>query len=163
MEGPTPVSALLHAATMVTAGVYLLVRASALFVLSPLVLNFATIVGGFTMIFGASTALAQSDLKKVIAFSTCSQLGYMVMACGLGYFNIAFYHLVTHAFFKAVLFLCAGLIIHFANGEQDLRKLSGLRNRLPLVYVVFLIASFALMGVPYLSGFYSKDLIIGIA
>lgn len=163
MEGPTPVSALIHAATMVTAGVYLMVRAAPLFVLAPGVLTFATYIGALTMIFGATTALVQSDLKKIIAFSTCSQLGYMVVACGLGFFNVAFFHLVTHAFFKAVLFLCAGLIIHTAGGEQDLRVLSGFRKQLPLVYVTMLIASFALMGVPFLSGFYSKDLIIGLA
>lgn len=163
MEGPTPVSALIHAATMVTAGVYLMVRLAALFLLAPRVLHFATYIGSLTMIFGATTALYQSDVKKIIAFSTCSQLGYMVVACGLSHFSVAFFHLTTHAFFKALLFLCAGVIIHSLDGEQDLRRMGALRNQLPLVYVTFSIASAALMGIPFFSGYYSKDLIIGLA
>lgn len=163
MEGPTPVSALIHAATMVTAGVYLMLRMAPVFMLAPSVLTVVSYIGSITMLFGATTALAQTDIKKTIAFSTCSQLGYMIAACGLGHFSVAFFHLITHAFFKALLFLCAGVIIHATNGEQDLRKLGGLRNILPLVYVAMAISSFALMGVPFLSGFYSKELIIGLA
>jgi NADH:ubiquinone oxidoreductase subunit 5 (subunit L)/multisubunit Na+/H+ antiporter MnhA subunit len=163
MEGPTPVSALIHAATMVTAGVYLMVRLAALFMLAPAVLDFAIIVGALTMIFGATTAFSQSDIKKIIAFSTCSQLGYMIVACGLAHFSVAFFHLVTHAFFKALLFLCAGIIIHSVDGEQDVRRLGAMRNQFPLVYVSFAIASAALMGIPFFSGYYSKDLIIGLA
>lgn len=163
MEGPTPVSALIHAATMVTAGVFLMLRLAPLFILAPRMLTIICYVGSTTMLFGATTALAQTDIKKTIAFSTCSQLGYMVAACGLGHFNVAFFHLVTHAYFKALLFLCAGVIIHASSGQQDLRRISGLRNVLPLVYVAMLISSFALMGIPFLSGFYSKELIIGLA
>lgn len=162
MEGPTPVSALIHAATMVTAGVYLMVRLAGLFVLSPAVLSFACFIGALTALFGATTAVAQTDLKKTIAFSTCSQLGYMVMSCGAGHFSVAFFHLLTHAFFKALLFLCAGVIIHTLSGEQDTRRMGGLVNLLPVVYVSMCLASFALAGVPYLAGFYSKDLIIGV-
>lgn len=162
MEGPTPVSALIHAATMVTAGVYLLVRLAGLFVLSPAVMLFVCFVGALTAFFGATTAVAQTDLKKTIAFSTCSQLGYMVMSCGVGHFSVAFFHLLTHAFFKALLFLCAGVVIHTLSGEQDTRRMGGLMNLLPVVYVSMSIASFALSGVPYLAGFYSKDLIIGV-
>lgn len=163
MEGPTPVSALIHAATMVTAGIFLMLRTAPLFVLAPRVLTIVSIIGAITMLFGATTALAQSDMKKVIAFSTCSQLGYMVAACGLGQFSAAFFHLITHAFFKALLFLCGGVIIHTCHGEQDLRGMGGLRNVLPLVYVTMSIASFSLMGLPFLSGFYSKELIINLA
>lgn len=163
MEGPTPVSALIHAATMVTAGIYLMLRTASLFVLAPRVLVFVSIIGSLTMIFGATTALAQNDIKKVIAFSTCSQLGYMVAACGLAQFSAAFFHLITHAFFKALLFLCAGVIIHSCGGEQDIRNLGGLRHIMPLVYVSMSIASFSLMGVPFLSGYYSKEFIISLA
>lgn len=162
MEGPTPVSALIHAATMVTAGIYLLIRFSGVFVLSSGVLAFMSIIGALTAFFAATTALAQSDIKKIIAFSTCSQLGYMVMACGSAQFSVAFFHLLTHAFFKAALFLCAGIIIHTLNGEQDLRRMGGLKKKLPFVYVVMSIASLALAGAPYLSGYYSKDAIIGV-
>lgn len=162
MEGPTPVSALIHAATMVTAGIYLLVRMAGFLVLSPGLLTFISVIGALTALFGATTALAQSDIKKVIAFSTCSQLGYMVMACGSAHFSLAFFHLLTHAFFKALLFLCAGVIIHTMGGEQDLRRMGGLRRQLPIVYVAMSIASAALAGIPYLSGYYSKDLIIGV-
>lgn len=162
MEGPTPVSALIHAATMVTAGIYLLVRMAGFLVLAPNLLCFISIVGALTALFGATTALAQSDIKKVIAFSTCSQLGYMVMACGCAHFSLAFFHLLTHAFFKALLFLCAGVIIHTLGGEQDLRRMGGLRRQLPITYVAMSIASAALAGIPYLSGYYSKDLIISV-
>ena len=160
MEGPTPVSALLHAATMVTAGVFLLLRLSTLFELSLLTSKFIVIVGSFTSFFAATTGLAQTDIKKIIAFSTCSQLGYMVAACGFGQFNLAFFHLVTHAFFKSLLFLCAGIVIHTLSGEQDIRKMGGLKNIIPSTYIAMTVASFSLSGIPYLSGFYSKELIV---
>lgn len=162
MEGPTPVSALIHAATMVTAGIYLLVRLSGMFVMSFLALTLMCLIGSLTAFFAATTALAQTDIKKIIAFSTCSQLGYMVMSCGGAHFSLAFFHLLTHAFFKALLFLCAGVIIHALGGEQDLRRMGGLRRFLPFVYVAMSLASAALAGVPYLSGYYSKDAIIGV-
>jgi NADH:ubiquinone oxidoreductase subunit 5 (subunit L)/multisubunit Na+/H+ antiporter MnhA subunit len=126
MEGPTPVSALIHAATMVTAGIFLIIRCSYLFEFSIYILNFISVIGALTALFGATTGLFFHDLKRVVAFSTCSQLGYMVMACGLERFNIAFFHLVTHAFFKALLFLTAGAIIHSMFDEQDIRKFGGL-------------------------------------
>lgn len=160
MEGPTPVSALIHAATMVTAGIFLIVRCSYLFELSSSTLNFIAIIGALTALFGATTGLFFHDLKRVIAFSTCSQLGYMVMACGIERFNIAFFHLVTHAFFKALLFLTAGAIIHSLFDEQDVRKFGGLIKYLPLTYISFLIGSLNLIGFPFLSGFYSKDLLL---
>lgn len=162
MEGPTPVSALLHAATMVTAGVLLLIKISPMLLLSSFCLNILLVVGGLTAFFAASTAMVQTDIKKVIAFSTCSQLGYMFMSCGTGHFSLAFFHLLTHAFFKALLFLCAGVVIHTLGGEQDLRKMGGLQVYLPYLYVTMFIASASLSGVPYLSGYYSKDLIIGV-
>lgn len=160
MEGPTPVSALIHAATMVTAGIYLLLRLSTMFLVSPSISKVVAVIGSSTAIFGATTGSAQNDIKKIIAFSTCSQLGYMVTACGLGQFNYAFFHLVTHAFFKSLLFLSAGSIIHTMGGEQDIRKMGFLRNVLPLTYAALTIASLALAGVPYLAGYYSKELII---
>lgn len=163
MEGPTPVSALIHAATMVTAGIFLMIRLSSLFLVSESTLTFVAIVGALTALFGATTGTAQTDIKKIIAFSTCSQLGYMVAACGLGYFNFAFFHLITHAFFKSLLFLSAGVIIHTLRGEQDIRKMGGLGKILPLTYIAIIIASWALSGIPYLSGYYSKELIICIA
>ncbi len=160
MEGPTPVSALIHAATMVTAGVFLLIRCSHIFIYSTVALDFISIVGALTAFFGATTGLFFHDLKRVIAFSTCSQLGYMVLACGLGRFNIAFFHLVTHAFFKALLFLTAGAIIHSMFDEQDIRKMGGTIKYLPITYVCFLIGSLNLIGFPFLSGFYSKDILL---
>lgn len=160
MEGPTPVSALIHAATMVTAGIFLVIRCSYLFEFSPLVLNFISIIGALTALFGATTGLFFHDLKRVVAFSTCSQLGYMVMACGLERFNVAFFHLVTHAFFKALLFLTAGAIIHSMFDEQDIRKFGGLVKFLPITFISFLIGSLNLIGFPFLSGFYSKDLLL---
>ena len=163
MEGPTPVSALLHAATMVTAGVFLLVRCSFIFQEAPKVLPFITIIGGLTALFGATTAMVQNDLKRVIAYSTCSQLGYMVMACGLSCFNGAMFHLYNHAFFKALLFLSAGSIIHALNNEQDMRKMGALVNILPFTYCMVLIGSLALMGFPFLSGYYSKEFILEVA
>lgn len=160
MEGPTPVSALIHAATMVTAGIFLVIRCSYLFEFSILTLNFISIIGALTALFGATTGLFFHDLKRVIAFSTCSQLGYMIMACGLERFNAAFFHLVTHAFFKALLFLTAGAIIHSMFDEQDIRKFGGIIKYLPITYISFLIGSLNLVGFPFLSGFYSKDLLL---
>lgn len=160
MEGPTPVSALIHAATMVTAGIFLVIRGSFLFVFSPTALNFVAIIGALTSLFGATTGLFFHDLKRVIAFSTCSQLGYMVLACGFERFNFAFFHLVTHAFFKALLFLTAGAIIHSMLDEQDVRKFGGIIRYLPITYISFLIGSLNLIGFPFLSGFYSKDLLL---
>lgn len=160
MEGPTPVSALIHAATMVTAGVFLLVRCSPLFELSSNALLFVSVIGALTAVFGASIGFFVNDLKRVIAFSTCSQLGYMMMACGIGQYSTALFHLTTHAFFKALLFLAAGSVIHAAFDEQDVRKLGGLIKYLPLTYICFLVGSLNLSGFPFLSGFYTKDIIL---
>lgn len=162
MEGPTPVSALIHAATMVTAGVFLVARCSYLFEYSPLVLQLITIIGGVTCLFAASIAIMQSDIKKIIAYSTCSQLGYMFMACGVSAYNSGIFHLVTHAFFKALLFLSAGSIIHAVH-EQDIFKMGDLRNKMPVTYGNFLIGSLALIGIYPLAGFYSKDSILEAA
>lgn len=154
MEGPTPVSALIHAATMVTAGVFLLLRLGpSLAELQPLI----ALLGGVTTVYAGLVALFQSDLKRVIAYSTCAQLGYMVAALGVGGYSLSFYHLVNHAYFKALLFLAAGLVIHAMNNEQDLRRLGGLYQQLPVVYVCFLIGSLSLGGWPFFSGYYSKD------
>jgi len=163
MEGPTPVSALLHAATMVTAGVFLIIRCSPLFQEADYILPLVTIVGSLTTFFAATTALVQTDLKRVIAYSTCSQLGYMVTACGLSAYNASLFHLSNHAGFKALLFLTAGSIIHALDNEQDLRRMGGLANLLPFSYAMMLIGSLALMGFPFLSGYYSKDAILEIA
>ncbi len=163
MEGPTPVSALIHAATMVTAGIFLIIRCSFFFEFSPLILQIIVYIGAFTAFFAATTGLFQNDIKKVIAYSTCSQLGYMIFACGLSTYDIAIFHLSNHAFFKALLFLGAGSIIHAVYNEQDMRKLGGLRTLLPFSYSVILIGSLALVGFPFLTGFYSKDLILEAA
>jgi proton-translocating NADH-quinone oxidoreductase chain L len=163
MEGPTPVSALIHAATMVTAGVFLITRCSFLFELSPFVLKLVTIIGSLTAFFAATTGLFQNDIKKVIAYSTCSQLGYMIFACGLSSYNVSIFHLFNHAFFKALLFLGAGSIIHAISNEQDMRKMGGLKQILPFSYTTALIGSLALIGFPFLAGFYSKDVILEIA
>uniref|UniRef100_UPI0030FE406A NADH dehydrogenase subunit 5 n=1 Tax=Madrepora piresae TaxID=3134086 RepID=UPI0030FE406A len=163
MEGPTPVSALIHAATMVTAGVFLLIRVSPLFDVVPLVLIFITIIGVLTVFVAGTIGLVQNDLKKIVAYSTCSQLGYMVVACGLSHYSIGLFHLMNHAFFKALLFLSAGSLIHAMVDEQDVRKMGGLLHFLPLTYIFFLIGSFSLMGLPFLTGFYSKDLILEFA
>nr|YP_011008312.1 NADH dehydrogenase subunit 5 [Ishige okamurae]WBP70213.1 NADH dehydrogenase subunit 5 [Ishige okamurae] len=163
MEGPTPVSALIHAATMVTAGVFLLARCSPLLEYAPSILCLISTVGGITAFFAATIALVQNDIKRVIAYSTCSQLGYMVFACGLSNYSVAVFHLSNHAFFKALLFLGAGSIIHAASDEQDMRKLGGLSKLLPLTYTGILIGSLALMGIPFLTGFYSKDTILEIS
>lgn len=163
MEGPTPVSALIHAATMVTAGVFLIIRCSPLFECVPTVLLFITFIGASTAFMAGTAGLVQNDLKKVIAYSTCSQLGYMVFACGLSNYALSLFHLANHAFFKALLFLSAGAVIHSISGEQDLRRLGGLLRLLPYTYAMFLIGSLALMGFPFLTGFYSKDIILEIA
>ena len=163
MEGPTPVSALIHAATMVTAGVFLVVRCSPIYEFSPLILNFITVIGMFTALFAASVALVQNDIKKIIAYSTCSQLGYMFFATGVGAYNVAMFHLFTHAFFKALLFLGAGSVIHSFNDEQDINKMGGVFKKLPYTYTLMIIGTLALTGFPFLSGFYSKDLIIEFA
>lgn len=163
MEGPTPVSALIHAATMVTAGVFLICRCSALFENAPDVLSFITVVGAMTAFFAATTGLYQNDMKKVIAYSTCSQLGYMIFACGLSSYDVGMFHLSNHAFFKALLFLGAGAVIHAVSDEQDMRKMGGLKNILPFTYSVILIGSLALIGFPFLAGFYSKDVILEVS
>ena len=163
MEGPTPVSALIHAATMVTAGVFLVVRCSPIYEFSPLILNFITVIGISTALFAASVALVQNDIKKIIAYSTCSQLGYMFFATGIGAYNVAMFHLFTHAFFKALLFLGAGSVIHSFNDEQDINKMGGVFKHLPYTYTLMIIGTLALTGFPFLSGFYSKDLIIEFA
>jgi NADH-ubiquinone oxidoreductase chain 5 len=163
MEGPTPVSALIHAATMVTAGVYLVSRCSPVFEYSILTLKMITIIGALTAFFASTVGLVQNDMKKIIAYSTCSQLGYMFFACGLSNYSLAVFHLSNHACFKALLFLGAGSVIHAMNDEQDIRKMGGLRRILPFTYNMFLIGSLALMGFPFLTGFYSKDVILEIA
>ena len=163
MEGPTPVSALIHAATMVTAGVFLVVRCSPIYEYSPIALTIITIVGMSTALFAASVALAQNDIKKIIAYSTCSQLGYMFFAAGVGAYNVAIFHLFTHAFFKALLFLGAGSVIHSFNEEQDINKMGGVWKSIPYTYVLMIIGTLALTGFPFLSGFYSKDAIIEYA
>ncbi|GMV81630.1 MAG: hypothetical protein AMXMBFR7_28140 [Planctomycetota bacterium] len=161
MAGPTPVSALIHAATMVTAGVYMVARLSSLFAFSETVLSAIAIVGGVTAIFAALCGLTQTDIKKVLAYSTVSQLGYMFLAAGVGAFGLAIFHVVTHAFFKALLFLGAGSVIHGMSEEQDLRKMGGLRHKMPITFWTMLIGSAALAGVPFTAGWYSKDQILG--
>ncbi len=163
MEGPTPVSALIHAATMVTAGVFLVVRCSPIFEYSPLILNLITIVGMTTAFFAATVALVQNDIKKIIAYSTCSQLGYMFFAAGVGAYNVAMFHLFTHAFFKALLFLGSGSVIHAFKDEQNINNMGGVWKKLPYTYVLMIIGTLALTGFPFLSGFYSKDAIIEFA
>ena len=160
MAGPTPVSALIHAATMVTAGVYLMARMSFLFVLSPVAMGIVAGVGIATAIVAATIALAQTDIKKVLAYSTVSQLGYMVAACGVGAFAIGIFHVMTHAFFKALLFLGAGSVIHSMSNEQDLREMGGLRKRMPITWITMLVATLAIAGVFPLAGFFSKDEIL---
>jgi NADH-quinone oxidoreductase subunit L len=156
MEGPTPVSALIHAATMVTAGVFLIVRCSPIYEYSPIILNFITIIGMLTAIFAASVALVQNDIKKIIAYSTCSQLGYMFFAAGVGAYNVAMFHLFTHAFFKALLFLGSGSVIHAFKDEQDINKMGDSWKKLPYTYSLMIIGTLALTGFPFLSGFYSR-------
>ena len=163
MEGPTPVSALIHAATMVTAGVFLVVRCSPIFEYSQFAMNLVAIIGMITALFAASVALVQNDIKKIIAYSTCSQLGYMFFAAGVGAYHIAMFHLFTHAFFKALLFLGAGSVIHAFHEEQDISKMGGVWKKIPYTMILMLIGTLALTGFPFLSGFYSKDAIIEFA
>ena len=163
MEGPTPVSALIHAATMVTAGVFLVVRCSPLFEYSQVALNVVAVVGMITALFAASVALVQNDIKKIVAYSTCSQLGYMFFAAGIGAYHVAIFHLFTHAFFKALLFLGSGSVIHAFKDEQDIANMGGVKKKLPYTYIFMLIGTLALTGFPFLSGFYSKDAIIEFA
>lgn len=163
IEGPTPVSALLHAATIVTAGIFLIIRSSYFWQQTPDILFLITLCGALTAFFAATCGLVQHDIKKIIAFSTCSQLGYMFYACGLGEYTSSLYHLTNHAFFKALLFLGAGAVIHALHGEQDLRKMGGLAQVIPITYIAIIIASLSLLGFPFLSGFYSKDILIELA
>jgi NADH-quinone oxidoreductase subunit L len=163
MEGPTPVSALIHAATMVTAGIFLVARCSPLFELSPSVLSFITIIGASTAFFAATVALVQNDIKRIVAYSTCSQLGFMFVALGSGAYQIAIFHLFTHAFFKALLFLGSGSVIHAVSDEQDIRKMGGLYKLIPTTWIVMLIGTLGLTGAPLMSGYYSKDGIIEAA
>ena len=163
MEGPTPVSALIHAATMVTAGVFMVARLSPLFELAPIALAFVTIIGATTAFFAATVGLVQNDIKRVVAYSTCSQLGYMFVALGVGAYSAAIFHLFTHAFFKALLFLGAGSVIHALNDEQDLQKMGGMAKIIPFTWVMMLIGTLSLTGFPLTSGFFSKDAIIEAA
>lgn len=160
MEGPTPVSALIHAATMVTAGVFLIVRMSPLYELTPVVRDIICIVGGSTAFFTAMIAVTQNDIKRIIAYSTCSQLGYMFFAVGVSAYGAAMFHLVTHAFFKALLFLGAGSVIHAMSDEQDIRRMGGIWKMIPITYAMMWIGSLALAGIPFFSGYYSKDAIL---
>jgi len=160
MEGPTPVSALIHAATMVTAGVFLVIRCSPIFEYSQVALNIVTSVGMITAFFAATVALVQNDIKKIVAYSTCSQLGYMFFAAGVGAYHVAIFHLFTHAFFKALLFLGSGCVIHSFHEEQDIRLMGGVWKKIPYTYALMIIGTLALTGFPFLSGFYSKDAII---
>ena len=163
MEGPTPVSALIHAATMVTAGVFMVARCSPLFEQSKMALDVVCVIGGLTAFFAATVGLVQNDIKRVIAYSTCSQLGYMFFACGVGAYPVAIFHLMTHAFFKALLFLGAGSVIHGMSGEQDMRKMGGIWCLMPVTYAFMWIGSLALAGLPFFAGYYSKDLILEAA
>src|SRR5438094_4865469 len=160
MEGPTPVSALIHAATMVTAGVYMVARSNALYVLAPTALEIVAVIGAVTAIWAASIGLVQNDIKRVLAYSTVSQLGYMFLACGVGAFAAGIFHVMTHAFFKALLFLGAGSVIHALSGEQDMRKMGGLRQKIPITFATLGVATLAISGIPGLAGFFSKDEIL---
>ncbi|HEY4716879.1 MAG TPA: NADH-quinone oxidoreductase subunit L [bacterium] len=160
MAGPTPVSALIHAATMVTAGVYMVTRMSFLYSLSPFAMETVAVVGGLTAFFAATIALVQNDIKKVLAYSTISQLGYMFLGVGVGAYSAGMFHLITHAFFKALLFLGAGSVIHGLSGEQDLRKMGGLRKSMPITWITMLLATLAISGIPPFAGFFSKDEIL---
>jgi NADH-quinone oxidoreductase subunit L len=160
MEGPTPVSALIHAATMVTAGVFLMSRMSPLMEFAPGALGFVTFIGATTCLFAATIGCVQNDIKRVIAYSTCSQLGYMFMAAGVGAYQASMFHLITHAFFKALLFLCAGSVIHAMSDEQDMRRMGGIWRRVPITYGTMWLGSLALAGIPYFAGYWSKDAIL---
>lgn len=163
MAGPTPVSALIHAATMVTAGVYMIARSNVLFDLAPVIQHLVTIIGLATAVLGALIALTQTDIKKVLAYSTVSQLGYMFVGLGVGAYDGAFFHVITHAFFKALLFLCAGSVIHAMHHQQDMRHMGGLRKKLPITFVTMLVGTIAISGLPPFSGFFSKDEILAHA
>src|SRR5574341_776186 len=163
MEGPTPVSALIHAATMVTAGVYMIVRNHAIYDLSPTAMSVVGVIGGSTALFAATIGLVQTDIKRVLAYSTVSQLGYMFLGCGIGAYTAAIFHLMTHAFFKALLFLSAGSVIHALSGEQDIRKMGGLKHKIPWTHWLFFIGTVAIAGIPPLAGFWSKDEIMAHA
>jgi NADH-ubiquinone oxidoreductase chain 5 len=163
IEGPTPVSALIHAATMVTAGVYLLVRSSSILEYSSTALIAVTLVGALTAFFAATTGLLQSDIKRVIAYSTASQLGYMVISVGLSGYNVAIFHLINHAWFKALLFLSAGAVIHSLHDEQNQMRMGGFLGFLPFTYTLILVGSLSLIALPFLTGWYSKDLILELA
>jgi NADH-quinone oxidoreductase subunit L len=163
MEGPTPVSALIHAATMVTAGVYLICRAHPIFEAAPAIHDLAAGIGALTLVVAGLVALVQTDIKRVIAYSTMSQIGYMFLGAGVGAYGFAMFHLVTHAFFKALLFMAAGVVIHHLDGEQDIREMGGLRRLMPFTFVAFLVGSLALVGIPPLAGFFSKDGILASA
>ena len=160
MEGPTPVSALIHAATMVTAGVFLLILMSPLIEASDLGRSIILIVGTITCLFASCVAVFQNDIKRIIAYSTCSQLGYMFMAIGVSAYSVAYFHLLSHAFFKALLFLGAGSVIHSMSDEQDIKKMGGIYNKIPLTYTTMVIGSVALMGLPFFGGYFSKDMIL---
>src|SRR5256884_1575933 len=160
MEGPPPVSALIHAATMVTAGVYMVARSHVIFERAPIALTVVAIIGTLTAIFAATIGIAQTDIKKVLAYSTISQLGYMFLACGVAAFSAGIFHLMTHAFFKGLLFLAAGSVIHAVGGEQDMRHMGGLRKKIKYTFATMFIATLAISGIPPLAGFFSKDSIL---
>jgi len=160
MEGPTPVSALIHAATMVTAGVYIVARSHILYSHAPLAMTTVAVIGGLTAFYAATIGLVQTDIKKVLAYSTISQIGYMFLGCGVGAFSAGIFHLMTHSFFKALLFLAAGSVIHALGGEQDMRRMGGLRKRIPWTYWTMLLATLSISGAPLFAGFFSKDKIL---
>src|SRR3954462_8689545 len=163
MAGPTPVSALIHAATMVTAGIYMIARSNILYTLAPVSMEVVAIVGACTLLFAATIGLAQNDIKKVLAYSTVSQLGYMFLALGVGSYTGAVFHVMTHAFFKALLFLGAGSVIHAMHHEQDIRYMGGLKKHMPITHITFLLGCLAIAGMPPFSGFFSKDEILAAA
>ena len=163
MAGPTPVSALIHAATMVTAGVYLVARLSGIYLHAPEASQLIAVIGAATAFFAATMAIVQNDIKKVLAYSTVSQLGFMFVALGVGAYGVAMFHLYTHAFFKACLFLGAGSVIHAMSGEQDIRRMGGLAKKIPVTFVTFAVATAAIAGIPPLAGFFSKDEILWFA
>jgi len=160
MAGPTPVSALIHAATMVTAGVYMIARLSPLYVVAPAALEVVALIGGLTCLYAATIALVQEDLKKILAYSTISQIGYMMIGVGVGAFSAGIFHLVTHAFFKALLFLCAGAVMHGLHGELRISHMGGLQQKMPVTARTFLVAALAISGVPGFAGFFSKDMVL---
>ena len=160
MEGPTPVSALIHAATMVTAGLYMVARLSHLFMLAPITMNVIAVVGTVTALLAATIAITQTDIKRVLAYSTVSQLGYMFLAMGVGAFTAGIFHVMTHAFFKALLFLGSGSVIHAMHHEQDMMRMGALRKKLPITYLTMMAGTLAIAGIPFFSGFFSKDEIL---